>query len=258
MSEMQVIPRSPIRELAEGLERARSPAEMQNLLDRHLPRIDCRAYYFVTSAGMLPDAQPLVISNLPRAWAARYAARHFHRRDPLVAKARRTGSPFVQFRMPALPDSTRRDDSPGKSDLISEAERGGLFPLLAVPVRGPRGEISLLAVGEHGCLGPGCIANIGRWCAIAERMHENVLSSLPAPGGVGMAHHARLSGRELEVMSWAARGKTSWEVALIIGISAATVNFHVRRSVQKLGASNKCHAVAILAEEGYLDNLELF
>ena len=48
-----------------------------------------------------------------------------------------------------------------------------------------------------------------------------------------------LTPREKEVLLWAARGKTSWETAKLLGLSEATVNQHLRNTMAKLDASNR-------------------
>lgn len=54
----------------------------------------------------------------------------------------------------------------------------------------------------------------------------------------------RLSTRELEVLKWAAEGKTAWEVGQILGISDQTVTRHITTAMHKLGCVNKVQAVA--------------
>ena len=51
-----------------------------------------------------------------------------------------------------------------------------------------------------------------------------------------------LSEREQEILRWTADGKTSKEIATILVITAATVNFHLNRSIRKLRSSNRTHA----------------
>ncbi|WP_084169562.1 helix-turn-helix domain-containing protein [Paraburkholderia ferrariae] len=51
-----------------------------------------------------------------------------------------------------------------------------------------------------------------------------------------------LSPREREVMRWAAEGKTSYEIGIILGLAERTINFHVAKAIEKLNASNKTHA----------------
>lgn len=48
-----------------------------------------------------------------------------------------------------------------------------------------------------------------------------------------------LSPREREVLQWCAQGKTSWEIAQILGITERTVNFHVYQAADKLGTRGR-------------------
>ena len=61
-----------------------------------------------------------------------------------------------------------------------------------------------------------------------------------------------LSARELEVLTWAAKGKTSSETAQIIGIKFASVRSYVNSLLLKLDAMNIQHAVALGYEHGIL------
>lgn len=53
-----------------------------------------------------------------------------------------------------------------------------------------------------------------------------------------------LTPREYEVIRWMANGKSTWDMSVILGISERTVKFHIAAILQKLGASNRTHAVA--------------
>jgi DNA-binding NarL/FixJ family response regulator len=73
----------------------------------------------------------------------------------------------------------------------------------------------------------------------------------------GVARTARwselldMNERQLEVLTWVARGKTSWEIAKIVGLSKKTVDFHLDGARIKLGASTRIEA-AIKAAIGQL------
>jgi len=54
-----------------------------------------------------------------------------------------------------------------------------------------------------------------------------------------------LTERETEVLGWVANGKSAWEIGEILGITKRTVDHHVENAVEKLGAANRTHAVAI-------------
>jgi DNA-binding NarL/FixJ family response regulator len=60
-----------------------------------------------------------------------------------------------------------------------------------------------------------------------------------------------LNDREIEVLTWVARGKTSAEVADLVGLSKRTVDFHLDNARLKLGAATRTEA-AIKAAMGRL------
>jgi DNA-binding response OmpR family regulator len=60
-----------------------------------------------------------------------------------------------------------------------------------------------------------------------------------------------LNNREVEVLTWVARGKTSAEIAQIVGLTKRTVDFHTDNARNKLGAATRTEA-AIKAATGRL------
>jgi DNA-binding NarL/FixJ family response regulator len=65
------------------------------------------------------------------------------------------------------------------------------------------------------------------------------------------AQAVRLNDREVETLTWAARGKTSAEIAQILGLSKRTVDFHIDNARNKLGVTTRTQA-AIKAATGRL------
>lgn len=61
----------------------------------------------------------------------------------------------------------------------------------------------------------------------------------------------RLSDREIESLTWAARGKTSAEIAIILGLSKRTVDFHLDSARDKLHVATRIEA-AVKAARGRL------
>jgi DNA-binding CsgD family transcriptional regulator len=60
----------------------------------------------------------------------------------------------------------------------------------------------------------------------------------------------RLTQREAEIVKWTSEGKTSAEIAIILGLSEHTVNSHITAAVRKLDAVNRVHMVAIALRNG--------
>lgn len=54
----------------------------------------------------------------------------------------------------------------------------------------------------------------------------------------------KLSSREIECLRWAAAGKSSDEIAIILGISTYTVSSYFKTATKKLGAVNRMQAIA--------------
>jgi len=53
----------------------------------------------------------------------------------------------------------------------------------------------------------------------------------------------QLNDREVETLTWVARGKTSAEIAQILGVTKRTVDFHIDNARTKLGAATRTQAV---------------
>jgi DNA-binding CsgD family transcriptional regulator len=62
-----------------------------------------------------------------------------------------------------------------------------------------------------------------------------------------------LSGREKACLSWAAAGKSSWEIGRILAISENTVIFHIKNAMRKLGANSRTLAAFKAVELGLIE-----
>ena len=61
-----------------------------------------------------------------------------------------------------------------------------------------------------------------------------------------------LTPREVEVLSYVARGLANKEIAHKLGTANGTIKMHVQNILEKLGASDRTHAVTIAIERGIL------
>ena len=74
---------------------------------------------------------------------------------------------------------------------------------------------------------------------------------LAAPDA-GRSPPGALSDRQRECLKWVSEGKTTDEVALILGVSSNTVNSYVAHAIQKFGASNRAMAIATAIRSGVI------
>jgi len=79
-----------------------------------------------------------------------------------------------------------------------------------------------------------------------------ILARLKGVARIGLWPKAdALNEREVEVLTWVARGKTSAEIAQILGLTKRTVDFHTDNARNKLDAATRTEA-AIKAATGRL------
>ena len=72
---------------------------------------------------------------------------------------------------------------------------------------------------------------------------------LAAPRRAPLAEFVRrygLTRRESEVLSWVVEGKTNRETAIILGLSARTVQIHLKNVYRKLGVETRTAAAALV------------
>jgi DNA-binding NarL/FixJ family response regulator len=78
---------------------------------------------------------------------------------------------------------------------------------------------------------------------------------VPAEVAVRLAEHVgeeHLTARELEVLRLIRDGHRNKQIADRLSIAEATVNFHIKNLVDKLGANDRTHAVTIAVRRGLL------
>jgi DNA-binding CsgD family transcriptional regulator len=67
------------------------------------------------------------------------------------------------------------------------------------------------------------------------------------------ADQVSLTPKEIEILTWVQEGKTSWEIAKILGITERTVNFHVGNVLRKLEVNSRSQALAVAMRLGFLN-----
>lgn len=173
-------------------------------------------------------------STLPADWIERYRARNYQRWDRLVREAFQRTTPFTYADVFSTPPETPE-----------QAEMETQFPWrngMVVPIHSPVHRFGVLSAAfDSPVVGvdQGGSDFVARLALLAGAMHERAeaLSRRTDP-------EARLSDREVQCLTWAARGKTSVEIAVILGITERTVRKHVGAAMGKLSVSSRAQAVA--------------
>ena len=196
--------------------------------------------YTVRVHTSLTRPYQFILSGYPKEWYNHYFEAGYLNIDPIVDHCLKS-----KHIIPII-----WDDSVFKSEaaarLWSEAGEFGLASGASFGVHGRNGEAALLSLATSRKPGPArsdIVAAIGiaqlLTCYLHEAIARLVLSKEAIP-----VERVDLTAREKECLLWAGDGKTSWEIAKILGVSERTITFHVQNASHKLGVSNRQHAIA--------------
>lgn len=188
--------------------------------------------------------QALMLNNYPQEWADRYRERGYVQVDPSVRHCAATIAPVVW-------NERLYRECPA---FWEEARATGLrfgYAQSSVDAKGRIGMLTLCRSADP--IGEAEAANLGlqaSWlCQVAHWIASDVLVASHG----GDTGHPQLSPRESAVMKWTAGGKTSSEIATILGIAERTVNFHITNVMTKLNCVNKTAACVSAVMLGLLE-----
>jgi DNA-binding CsgD family transcriptional regulator len=195
------------------------------------------SHYLLAPGPDNPSEDPaawLGCGNYPALMSRRYLSEKTCLNDPARRLAIKRANP-VTWRRAFL---NVRDEA-GRS-FIAEARNHGLRDGVTAAVHGPKGCMALLMLATAGILilsheDEETVSLVA--LAAHQRMRRLVAASLVTPPS-----DILLTGRERQCLHWVLEGKTNWEIGVLTGVTARTVQFHLANAQRKLGASNRTQA----------------
>jgi DNA-binding CsgD family transcriptional regulator len=211
---------------------------LESELSRSIARIGFDSYAYIAFRGRSHSGRPFVMTNYPDGWHAHYSERGFINKDPVIAEAQQTIVP-VNWR--DLLDDNRRLSH--ERQVLEEARDFGMLNGITVPIHGPSADFATLTVASD--MKPETFRALFDECRydlhlISLYFHDTVVKKILARESEPVRP---LSPREKECLLWTAQGKTSDEIATIVGISQQTVVFHLKNAMRKFNVYSKHHAV---------------
>ncbi|KWT94058.1 MULTISPECIES: autoinducer binding domain-containing protein [unclassified Variovorax] len=175
-----------------------------------------------------------VLNSYPHEWWQRYIDNSYHAIDPSVAHCTASQRPVIWS------DSLFQ---PAK-EFWDEAQSFGLRVGWAQSCRDGLGIVSMLTLSRSGeTLGTVELASKERELRMLTECAHRLMLHAFRSRLIGEMR-AALTEREVEILRWAADGKTGKDIALILGISLSTVRFHLKNATSKLDAGNLSGAIA--------------
>ena len=176
----------------------------------------------------------MIGAHYPEEWVRYYNGRDYASTDPVHRTAFTRSAPYRWDDIAGLSKAERR--------LMDEASEAGLPAGLSIPVHQPDGSVLLFSLS-----GPQRSVNnaLGsRMACVVSTLFHNELQRLSLIAS-GRSTHL-LTPRQLECLTWVARGKTSSEIAAILGCSHYTVDYHIEKVMEALNFHSRT-AVAVHA-----------
>jgi LuxR family quorum sensing-dependent transcriptional regulator len=191
-------------------------------------------------AGVLPgqdattteQAEAIILADWPMEWLNRYVERGYIEIDPVTNIINTKNRHVVWSEAHNLVKIDRQSQS-----VLYEAIEFKLVNGLTIPIQ--------TAEGKHGFFSfSGQNPDIKEVAAgvIPLIAHFAFAKSLQLKGVATIAR--TLAPRQLDVIRWAAEGKTDWEIGMILNISEHTVDKYMRQIKERLGANNRCQVIA--------------
>lgn len=184
-------------------------------------------------------------NNYPIDWNTEYEKKKYGNIDPVVAHCNHSRLPILWTEAlfchaPWMWEALEQQGlEHGWSQAIHDDE-SGLCSILSLAR--PHCPVSAWELYE----------NLGFSLFIGHHLHGLIAQTLPKEMPKSSIPH--LSPREIDVLTLAAAGKTAYESARILNLSARTINFHVQEAIRKLGVNNKVSAVIAAVKAGYLNS----
>lgn len=186
------------------------------------------------------------VTTYSHEWVDRYRRENYQAIDPVLEAMRIRLQPFDWRELRNRDAATRA--------FFDDAVRMGVGRQgLTVPVRGADGDRGVFSVTSN--------ESDDEWDRRARRLipflqilghalHQRLRGF--GDGGEEMRLDGGLTPRERDVLRWAAAGKTTWETAVLLGLSEQTVQGYMREAVRRLGVANKTSAVAEAVRRGLI------
>ena len=229
-----------ILEFIEKTNKAGTTGELFELLERVM------AYYgfdrvlfslMTDHIALDQEAGHGIMRNYPSDWMDHYADKDYEDVDPVRQYVLQAPIPFA---WDALEKTITL--SAEQKKCMNEAREAGLHNGIAIPMRGPFGEMAGIGAAssvEHTEMSPDQMSFLNAAC----QQFYVAYSKLEQKSGEKQDAGISLTHREQEILKWCAQGKTTWEIGVILNLSEAGVLFHLRNVMKKFNTSSRVYAV---------------
>lgn len=238
--------------ISDFLSRARhckSVDELSEVLQSSLNDLGFPVWAYATyEDNVMDNDTPIFIHNYPDKWVDYYTGNNCIEIDPVVAVSKNSVEAFKWSHANLITNQTNK-----VKDYNSVASEFEMFDGVCIPIIGGNGRSSLLSISSSN--------NDKDFSKIIDEFGSIILSLSFAFHSIAkdlmkdqklVIDRPELTEREKECLLWTAKGKSVWDISVILNISERTVLFHLSNAKKKFNVSSKYHLMAIAIAEGYI------
>lgn len=171
---------------------------------------------------------PCLVKNYPEDWMKHYIKNGYIQIDPVRRGGCFATSPFTWKSLKTFYELSKEQEL-----ILSLSEEAGLHGGMGIPCHTKKGEfIGVGIASSNKDINPE--DNIGKLYLLTTQFHI-IYQDLLQKNAIKTDKNSTcnisltpLTNREKEVLLWSMRGKSNWDIAMILNISEHGVNFHVR------------------------------
>jgi DNA-binding CsgD family transcriptional regulator len=225
-----------------ALERAPNVDALTGEIDAVLRSVGVDYWFYAVDLPLVNDhPNQLQIGTYPAAWLQHYLDQDYISIDPIITHCHDHATPLAWDDAQQLDRRVVDPHLQKIRNLFGEAREFGLGTGISVPLHGPGVSWGLMSYTSNALDARDFTELLPELHLFAHYVHEAARrfarSKTPA-------QLPTLTKRERECLSWAAEGKTSWEIGQLLNISERTSIFHLQNATHKLGVSGRQAAIA--------------
>lgn len=172
----------------------------------------------------MPRSSGVLVVNYPGDWQKHYYNRRYIDIDPTIDISAGRCASYTWEKLRDLDTNRRR--------LFDDLRELGVSEGLTVPIRTVEGSTF---VASFAARTPDISRRFLPMLTLVSAQfleRHNMFSNQTVPV-------IELTPRERDCLSWTARGKSAWEIGVLLGISENTVNFHIKNACAKLDSNGR-------------------
>jgi len=221
-------------DVVERIERLVTSVDVIQCFGEALRQFGFTSFLITDVPDLALHREPIFLLNgWPPEWTEMYTRENLYQDDPIAGWGRQTVQPYEwsDVRVDA-------QKNPQAAHVMNVASEFKLREGFVVPIYMPGQPMSAVTMGgEQPDFDPVAKRAIH---LISMYSHSRVVALSSAQS---QPNFIPLTDKEKEVLLWTAAGKSSWEIASILGITVTTVNWRIKQALIKLNAVNKIQAV---------------